>query len=156
MTSMFDLSGKVAVVSGASSGLGADAARAYAEHGADVALLARVLLLSLGALACGVLLGVGAAGLGVSLPDPYLGATLLASALPVLVGVIVPVSAYPAWLRVVSQVTPLSGAVSTLTAGGPALVLRDLALSAVWCAAGLVVSQVAVHRLRQGARYDTV
>lgn len=124
--------------------------------GHDVALLARVLLLSLGALACGVLLGVGAAGLGVSLPDPYLGATLLASALPVLIGVIVPVSAYPAWLRVVSQVTPLSGAVSTLTAGGPALVLRDLALSAVWCAAGLVVSQVAVHRLRQGTRYDTV
>ena len=41
MTSMFDLSGKVAVVAGASSGLGADAARAYAEHGADVALLAR-------------------------------------------------------------------------------------------------------------------
>lgn len=38
---LFDFSGKVAIVTGASSGLGADAARAYAEHGADVALLAR-------------------------------------------------------------------------------------------------------------------
>ncbi|MGE4354343.1 MAG: SDR family NAD(P)-dependent oxidoreductase [Oscillospiraceae bacterium] len=38
---MFDLSGKVAVVTGASSGLGADAALAYAEAGANVALLAR-------------------------------------------------------------------------------------------------------------------
>ena len=38
---LFDLSGKVAVVTGASSGLGADAAMAYAEAGADVALLAR-------------------------------------------------------------------------------------------------------------------
>lgn len=38
---MFDLKGKVAIVTGASSGLGADAARAYAQHGADVALLAR-------------------------------------------------------------------------------------------------------------------
>lgn len=38
---MFDLTGKIAVVTGASSGLGADSARAYAEAGANVALLAR-------------------------------------------------------------------------------------------------------------------
>lgn len=41
MNNMFDLTGKVAVVTGASSGLGQDAAIAYAEYGADVALLAR-------------------------------------------------------------------------------------------------------------------
>ena len=39
--SMFDLSGQVAVVTGASQGLGATFAKAYAEYGADVALLAR-------------------------------------------------------------------------------------------------------------------
>lgn len=38
---MFDLNGKVAVVTGASSGLGADAAIAYAKQGADIAILAR-------------------------------------------------------------------------------------------------------------------
>lgn len=38
---LFDLTGKTAIVTGASSGLGADAALAYAEYGADVALLAR-------------------------------------------------------------------------------------------------------------------
>jgi NAD(P)-dependent dehydrogenase (short-subunit alcohol dehydrogenase family) len=38
---MFDLNGKVAIVTGASSGLGADAAVALAEAGADVAVLAR-------------------------------------------------------------------------------------------------------------------
>lgn len=41
MNNLFDLTGKRAVVTGASSGLGADAALAYAEYGADVALLAR-------------------------------------------------------------------------------------------------------------------
>lgn len=41
MNNMFDLTGKVAVVTGASAGLGADAALAYAEAGADVAMLAR-------------------------------------------------------------------------------------------------------------------
>lgn len=41
MGNLFDLTGKVAVVTGASSGLGADAALAYAEAGADVAILAR-------------------------------------------------------------------------------------------------------------------
>ncbi|MDD2214010.1 MAG: SDR family NAD(P)-dependent oxidoreductase [Oscillospiraceae bacterium] len=41
MQNLFDFSGRVVVVTGASSGLGADAARAFAEHGADVALLAR-------------------------------------------------------------------------------------------------------------------
>lgn len=38
---MFDLKDKVAVVTGASSGLGADAAKAYGECGAKVAILAR-------------------------------------------------------------------------------------------------------------------
>jgi gluconate 5-dehydrogenase len=38
---LFDLTGKVAVVTGASGGLGADAARAYVDAGADVAILAR-------------------------------------------------------------------------------------------------------------------
>ena len=41
MNKYFDLTGKVAVVTGASSGLGASAAVAYAESGAKVALLAR-------------------------------------------------------------------------------------------------------------------
>ena len=39
MKDLFNLKGKVAVVTGASSGLGRSAALAYAEYGADVAVL---------------------------------------------------------------------------------------------------------------------
>ena len=38
---MFDLSGKVAVVSGASSGLGIQLATAFARQGADLVIMAR-------------------------------------------------------------------------------------------------------------------
>ena len=38
---MFDLSGRVAAVSGASSGLGQQMARAFAKQGADLAIMAR-------------------------------------------------------------------------------------------------------------------
>ena len=41
MKNMFDFKGKYAVVTGASSGLGKNAAIAYASMGANVALLAR-------------------------------------------------------------------------------------------------------------------
>lgn len=41
MDKLFDLSGKVAIVTGAASGLGLSAAECFARNGADVALLAR-------------------------------------------------------------------------------------------------------------------
>lgn len=41
MSGLFDLTGKIAVVTGASAGLGSDAAVAFANQGADVAILAR-------------------------------------------------------------------------------------------------------------------
>ena len=41
MSDLFDLTGKVAVVTGASSGLGSQMAKALARQGADVAILAR-------------------------------------------------------------------------------------------------------------------
>ena len=41
MATLFNLTGKIAVISGASSGLGADAARGFADAGADIVIMAR-------------------------------------------------------------------------------------------------------------------
>lgn len=38
---LFDFKNRVVIIAGASSGLGADSARAFAEHGADVVIMAR-------------------------------------------------------------------------------------------------------------------
>jgi len=75
----------------------------------DAALLGRVAGLAACAVVCGVLMGVGAAGVGVNLPDPYLGSTLVGAVLPVLAGVaaqfvIMPLTAYV--LAVTLQLPP--------------------------------------------------
>ena len=41
MSNLFDLTGKVAVITGGSRGLGLAMARAFAEHGADVVVASR-------------------------------------------------------------------------------------------------------------------
>lgn len=41
MNDLFNLSGQVAVVSGASSGIGVDMAKAYARYGADIVITGR-------------------------------------------------------------------------------------------------------------------
>lgn len=122
------------------------------EH--DTALLGRVAALGVVALVCGLLLGIGAAGVGVDLPDPYLGATVVATFLPVLTGVIVPVDLYPPWLRVVAEVVPLSGSVTVLTSDPWWLVLRDLGVALVWAGIGLLTTRHAIARLRTGLRRE--
>lgn len=105
---------------------------------------------------CGLLLGIAAAGFGLSLPDPYLGATILGAVLPVLAGVIVPIALTPTWLQTISMAVPLSGIVASLDASGSmaGLILRDLLVACLWAGAGLLFTRRAVARLRDGQRAD--
>ncbi|TFH50786.1 ABC transporter permease, partial [Actinomyces viscosus] len=100
-----------------------------------------------------------AAGVGVNLPDPYLGATVIATFLPLLTGVIVPLEQCPAWLQALARAVPVSGTLTALDAPNaavPVLLGRDLAVAAVWAGIGLVVTRRAATRLRQGRRTDTI
>ena len=125
----------------------------------DVGALGRVITLAAPTIVCGLLMGIMAAGVGVNLPDPYLGATIIATFLPLLTGVIVPLEQCPIWLQALAHLVPLSGTVTVLDAPAaavPALLGRDLAVAAVWAGIGLAVTRRAVTRLRQGQRTDTI
>ncbi|MDK7271448.1 MULTISPECIES: ABC transporter permease [Actinotignum] len=122
----------------------------------DALLLGRVALLAVAALVCGVLLGVAAAGIGVDLPDPYLGATLLATFLPVFTGVIVPLEYYPPVLAALANAVPLSGTIAGIAETAGWLVVRDIAVAATWAGVGVIATRHAVARLRSGIRRDVV
>lgn len=103
---------------------------------------------------CGALLGMGAAGMGVNLSDPYLGSTILGAILPVLAGVIVPTTAFPDWLHALSWMAPLRGVLNSLGPGEDAGgIVVDLGIAVVWAALGMGVVRLALHRLRQGHHF---
>lgn len=103
----------------------------------------------------GVLVGVGAAGIGVSLPDPYLGSTIAASLLPLAAGVIVPVALYPGWLQPLCWLLPGSGMVHALQGDG-SLLWRDVAVGIAWTAVGLLCARRAVRLMREGVRREAI
>lgn len=124
----------------------------------DIAMLGRVVALVPVVVVCGLLMGVGGAGVGVDLPDPYLGSTVIASLLPLLAGVIVPLSDCPQWLRAAASLVPLSGVVGVIdTTGGirPAIG-HDLGVALAWALAGLLATRHAVVRVRAGLRRDVI
>ena len=108
-------------------------------------------------LVCGVLLGVGAGGIGVDLSDPYTGANTVAALLPILTGVIVPLKYYPAWLVWFSYVTPLARCFNQPgLVLNPVAALTDLAVAAFWALVGVVLVWHAMKRLRQGLRREAL
>ena len=125
----------------------------------DVGQLLRVVPLSLAAVLIGALFGMCCAGIGVSLPDPYLAATIAGCVVPITAGIVVPVSLYPDWLAAVCAWFPLHGTIRALDGvvfgrggAGAGAVGADLLVTVVWAAVGLLFTRVAVRRLRNGSR----
>lgn len=122
----------------------------------DPSMLARVFGLIPIVVIVGFALGVGAGGVGVSLPDPYLGASLLGAFVPVFSGVIVPVDVCPSWVRAVAQLVPGSGLASSVSALNLQGLFHDLACALVYAGIGAAFTQRAVRALRRGRRFDTL
>ncbi|MDO4612629.1 MAG: ABC transporter permease [Actinomycetaceae bacterium] len=122
----------------------------------DTALLARVVVLALLAIIVGIGLGIAAAGVGVALPDPYLGATILATFLPLFTGVVVPLDVAPVWLRALSFGVPGAGLVSSVSGIEAIAVLRDFAVTVVYIAVGLAMTRRACALLRRGRHFHTL
>lgn len=120
------------------------------------AMFARTCLLAGVAIFLGIVLGIAGAGIGVALPDPYLATTVLGTFLPVLTGVIVPLDAGPAWLRVVSYAVPGSGLADSVAGLRPLGLARDCVLALGLAAIGLMMTWHALARLRQGHHFDTL
>lgn len=118
-------------------------------------MLTRTVALLPAALGLGVLLGIAAAGIGVALPDPYLGATILSPLLPLAAGVIVPVAYYPAWLIPLSIILPGAGIVGVLDAVTWRLA-SDLLLGLAWAITGLICTRIAIRQLRRGIRREAL
>lgn len=103
-------------------------------------------------------MGIAASGIGIGLPDPYLGSTIIGVFLPVTAGVIVPLQYAPQWLRHIATFIPGGRAVQTIYDGS--LLFRavavDVLVSLAWAAVGIVFVRVAISRIRNGSKVSVL
>ena len=121
----------------------------------DPGMLGLVGVLGMCSIVLGTLLGIGAAGIGVVLPDPYLGATLVSTFLPLLAGVVVPVEFYPGWLRFLGTLVPMTSTLTVLRGTG-AGIGRDVMVALAWAVLGVLIAARAAGLLRKGVRRDII
>lgn len=106
--------------------------------------------------AVGGLVGVGVAVVGLLWEDPYLLGNVVRGTLPIMAGVVVPVSTYPGWLEAASYGLPLTGAVELLSLeGGVDLfalptIGREMAIGLAFVAIGWACSRLVVRLMRDG------
>lgn len=118
-------------------------------------LFTRSMMLLLPALVVGCLLAMFIGSLAALGKDPYLGSDLLGTALPILVGVVVPISAFPAVLEFVARCLPGSGLIMVLRGSADWLpLLLDVGVAAALALLGLGALRLAVRALRSGSRAE--
>lgn len=111
-----------------------------------------------GALGMGFFLGIAASGVGMALPDPYLGATIVGVFLPVSAGVIVPLSLAPDWMRQVAAAIPGGRTVQAIHDGVITVdaVGLDLLIGLVWAIGGMIFVRVALGCIRRGMKVSVL
>ncbi|MBR6459645.1 MAG: ABC transporter permease [Actinomycetaceae bacterium] len=120
----------------------------------DVTLLLHVLGLALVGIVVGVMLGIFASGIALKQSNPYIGANMIASFLPIFVGVLVPVKYYPTWLQHVCHIVPMSHTIRILDGNNPSFgtIGIDLLLGVIWALAGILFVNHSVKALRNGTQ----
>lgn len=103
-------------------------------------------------------MGIAASGIGIGLPNPYLGSTTIGVFLPATAGVIVPLQYAPQWLRHIAGFIPGGRAVQTIYDGSLLFhaVVVDVLVSLAWAAVGIVFVRVAISRIRNGSKVSVL
>lgn len=128
------------------------------SHSSDMALRALTLVPPV-CLVAGTV-SVAAATASVALRDPYLVSNVLTATLPIVAGVVVPITLFPQWLATLAMLVPLTATVQAMWSPDMApnesalLVARDLAVAAAWLAMGVALSRRVITLLRDGRRED--
>lgn len=111
------------------------------------------------AMLIGFCLGIFASGIGVSLPDPYLGANIVGIFLPVFTGVITPINLTPQWVQEIALLIPAQSIIQAVHGDAKItefLFLYEIGISLFWAFAGILCVRIAVFRIRSGLRQSVL
>lgn len=113
----------------------------------------------------GAMVAVAAATSSIGLSDPYLVSNVTTGLLPITAGVVIPLIAYPVWLKAIAYGLPFTAAVEAMRevgAGTPrwssvlSLTVRELAICTAWLTIGLSISRSVISALRSGRRREEI
>lgn len=105
--------------------------------GAPLEVIGRALLLLPLLCLYGIILGFSAWAISWQMNDPYFLQNIFSALVPIVSGILVVISTYPAWLKVIALLFPFAGPV-TFIKTGTADLLSGVIVSIIWLLIGIV------------------